>query len=96
MGGGVRRVVRRAAAVVHAGGVRHASCVYLDGRDNPQTPAFLTQRLGNDPDHLTMAFTERVENGTEAEGQERALIKGDDGLRLISALDLEPVLQLQE
>jgi hypothetical protein len=71
----------------------------MDGQDHPSSPAYLMQSSGEEPgsqDTVMLAFTERVQDGTEAEGRERALFKGYPGLELIGALDLERALQPQE
>ena len=78
---------------------RVPSCLYMDGQDQPSSSAFLLQSSGEEPsgqDAVMLAFTERVEDGTEAEGRERALFKGYPGLELINALDLAGALQPHE
>ena len=83
------------------GSPRHGfpRALYMDGQDEPSSPAFLMQSSGEEPsgqDAVMLAFTERVEDGTEAEGRERALFKGYPGLELINALDLAGALQPHE
>jgi hypothetical protein len=78
---------------------RVPTCFYMDGQDEPSSPAYLMQTSGEEPssqDAVMLAFTERVEDGTEAEGKERALFKGYPGLELINALDLAGALQPHE
>ena len=77
---------------------RVPSCLYMDGQNEPSSPAFLMQSSGEEPSgqDVMLAFTERVEDGTEAEGRERALFRGYPGLELINALDLAGALQPHE
>ncbi len=75
------------------GGGPVPSCSYQYSPEDPVTSAYLTQSVDGEPrEDVAVAFTENVEDGTEAEGRERALFTDDETLRFMSELDFAPVL----